>query len=167
MSGEWTWPGWIAEATAWIDERLSAAGLQRTGPVEQPRVRPWATVLMPLGVDAGRGWVLLPDGGPPLGELLDGEALRAALCDAMAQYAQLQRALVPHAGVRGRSSCSTALQRCGRGSGTGRTASRPCRRHRAWTTTTCTRGTSCAEARRAATGSTTGATADGLYLERF
>jgi hypothetical protein len=56
-----------------------------------------AAILTPIGVDAGRGWVLLPDGGAPLGELLEGEAHRAALRDALRQYAELQRALAPHA----------------------------------------------------------------------
>ena len=46
-------------------------------------------VLVPLAVDAPRGWMLLPDGGPPTGEL------PAA---ALAQYARLQLALAPHAG---------------------------------------------------------------------
>ena len=47
MSGVTVWssPAWRAEAVAWVDERLAAACLQRTGEVEQPRVRPWATVL--------------------------------------------------------------------------------------------------------------------------
>jgi len=37
---QWTDPAWLAEATAWIDERV-----QRTGPIEQPHVRAWATAL--------------------------------------------------------------------------------------------------------------------------
>jgi hypothetical protein len=41
----WSSPGWLDGAVAWLDDRLAAAGIERTGPVEQPRVRPWATVL--------------------------------------------------------------------------------------------------------------------------
>ena len=51
-------------------------------------------VLAPLGVDRERGWVLLPDGGEPLGEHLKVDDLAAAL----AAYGQLQRDLAPHAG---------------------------------------------------------------------
>jgi Phosphotransferase enzyme family len=130
----WSTPAWLATATAWLDDCLGAAGAARTGPVEQPRLRPWATllrapttrgvvwlkaggpgtafeaglyellarvvpdhVLRPIAVDSGRGWVLLPDGGPPLGMLLEGEELTGALCDALAQYGEMQRALAPHA----------------------------------------------------------------------
>ena len=42
---EWTDPGWLAEAHEWIHEQLSAAGLRATGPIGQPHVRPWSTVL--------------------------------------------------------------------------------------------------------------------------
>ena len=45
MTAAWSSASWLAEATAWLDERLAAAGLERTGAVEQPRLRPWATVL--------------------------------------------------------------------------------------------------------------------------
>ena len=41
----WESAGWRVEALAWLDDRLSAAGIARLGDVEQPRVRPWATVL--------------------------------------------------------------------------------------------------------------------------
>jgi hypothetical protein len=41
----WSSPDWLAEATDWIDERLAVNGARRTGPVEQPHLRPWATVL--------------------------------------------------------------------------------------------------------------------------
>jgi hypothetical protein len=121
----WTSEAWRAQATGWIDRRLAEANVIRVGEVEQTRVRPWATVLrapttdgdvwmkaggaatafeaglyellareapddvlVPLAVDAPRGWMLLPDGGPPLGDVP---------ADALAQYARLQRALVPHA----------------------------------------------------------------------
>src|SRR5215208_868062 len=117
----WSSPAWREQAVGWIDRRLAEAGLARTGAVEQPRVRPWATVLRahttggdvwmkaagaatafeaglyellareapedvltPLAVDAPRGWMLLPDGGPTV------EELPAA---ALAQYGRLQRKL--------------------------------------------------------------------------
>lgn len=41
----WSSPEWRATAVAWLDERLAAAGLERRAEVEQPHVRPWATVL--------------------------------------------------------------------------------------------------------------------------
>jgi Phosphotransferase enzyme family len=37
----WTDPAWLAEAIAWIE----AQGVELTGAVEQPHVRPWSTVL--------------------------------------------------------------------------------------------------------------------------
>jgi Phosphotransferase enzyme family len=37
----WTDPKWLAEAREWID----AQGVELTGPVEQPHVRPWSTAL--------------------------------------------------------------------------------------------------------------------------
>lgn len=41
----WTDPDWLTGAHAWIDEQTDALGLERTGEVEQPHVRPWSTVL--------------------------------------------------------------------------------------------------------------------------
>jgi Phosphotransferase enzyme family len=41
----WEDPTWLAGAVAWVDERLHSSGLVRTGEVEQPHVRTWATVL--------------------------------------------------------------------------------------------------------------------------
>jgi Phosphotransferase enzyme family len=41
----WSTPAWRYAAVAWIDDRLAEAGEHRTGDVEQPRVRAWATVL--------------------------------------------------------------------------------------------------------------------------
>jgi hypothetical protein len=41
----WSSPGWLDGAVSWLDAQLVAAGIERTGAVEQPRVRPWATVL--------------------------------------------------------------------------------------------------------------------------
>jgi len=39
---QWNDPGWLAEAHAWI---LGELGDAVTGPIEQPHVRPWSTVL--------------------------------------------------------------------------------------------------------------------------
>lgn len=123
----WSSRAWREGATAWADEHLAAAGLERTGAVEQPRVRPWATVLRiptsggtvwlkatgpdvafevgvyellvrvaparvltPLATDRERGWLLLPDGGPSLGDQ------GADIAGALTAYARLQRDLAPH-----------------------------------------------------------------------
>jgi hypothetical protein len=130
----WSSAWWREQAVSWLDERLAATGIRRTGRVDQPHLRPWATalaapttagrvwlkatgpttafevglyqllqrvapdhVLTPIAVDTTRGWILLPDGGPPLGDRLTGGDLVAALETALPQYAQLQRDLVPHA----------------------------------------------------------------------
>jgi hypothetical protein len=46
----------MESATTWLDDRLHAAGLERTGGVTQPYVRPWATVLS-APTSAGRVWL--------------------------------------------------------------------------------------------------------------
>jgi Phosphotransferase enzyme family len=62
-------------------------------------------VLTPLAVDVDRRWLLLPDGGPVLGDILQGRPLLDALCTAVAAYGQLQLDLAGsvdellHAGV--------------------------------------------------------------------
>ena len=131
----WTSVAWREQAVGWIDRRLADAGLERTGEVEQTRVRPWATVLRtpttggdvwmkaagsatafeaglyellsreapddvlaPLAVDAPRGWMLLPDGGPSLAARLDGDGWAESLAAALGQYGRLQRSLAPHTG---------------------------------------------------------------------
>ena len=55
-------------------------------------------VLVPLAIDEARGWIVLPDGGPTLGAVASGDALPGALASALAHYARLQRALMPHTG---------------------------------------------------------------------
>ena len=128
MDADWTGERWHAEVTAWLDERLAAAGRSRTGPVTQPRVRRWGTVLtapttggtvwvkatasttahevalyacfatavpehvpLPIGLDADRGLLALPDHAPDLGD--PGDVLPAAV---LVRYGQLQRAVAPH-----------------------------------------------------------------------
>ncbi len=54
-------------------------------------------VLHPLAIDADRRWLLLPDGGTPLGELAKGPALIDALAGALPGYARMQRRLAPRA----------------------------------------------------------------------
>jgi len=54
-------------------------------------------VLAPLAVDTGRGWILLPDGGPPLADRLAGADLAAALAAVLARYGELQRDFAPQA----------------------------------------------------------------------
>ena len=41
---------------AWLDERLAASGIRRTGEVEQPHLRPWATALR-APTDQGPVWL--------------------------------------------------------------------------------------------------------------
>jgi hypothetical protein len=130
----WSTAAWRTEAITWADERLAEHGLERTGEVEQPHLRAWATVLRiptsggavwlkapgggtafevplyplllaaapdqvlhPLAVDPERRWLLLPDGGPTLGELAKGPALTDALVAALPGYARLQRRLAGRA----------------------------------------------------------------------
>jgi hypothetical protein len=57
-----------------------------------------AHVVVPLAIHEARGWLLLPDGGPSLGERFDGTALTEAMAAALPQYAALQRAAAPRAG---------------------------------------------------------------------
>ena len=129
----WSSAAWRTSAVAWVDEQLAAAGIVRTGEVEQPHLRPWATVLRasttdgtvwlkaaspgtafevalyellartvpdhvltPIASDTARGWVLLPDGGPPLGERKAGTGLVEALVAALVEYGRLQRELESH-----------------------------------------------------------------------
>ena len=116
----WASPAWRDEAVSWLDERLAAVGVERSGDVEQPHLRPWATVLrapttagvvwlkaagrgtafevglyellakvvpdrvlIPLATDLARSWIVLPDGGPALGERLTGGELAEALVAAL------------------------------------------------------------------------------------
>ena len=53
-------------------------------------------VLTPIATDATRGWMVLPDGGRPLGERLTGTALVERLVAALADYGRMQLELAPH-----------------------------------------------------------------------
>ena len=41
----WTQPEWLDQANAWIRTELERNNLNLLGPIEQPHVRPWSTVL--------------------------------------------------------------------------------------------------------------------------
>jgi hypothetical protein len=56
-------------------------------------------VLHPIASDRGRGWLLLPDGGPSLADRLTGDELVAAMVVALPQYASIQRAMTTHVAV--------------------------------------------------------------------
>lgn len=54
--------------------------------------------LTALAADAEQGWILLPDGGPVIGDSAQGADLVDALQEALPRYARLQRDLSPHVG---------------------------------------------------------------------
>src|SRR5690349_17683011 len=45
QSTPWKRAGWLNQASAWIHEQLERQGIAVNGPIEQPHVRPWSTVL--------------------------------------------------------------------------------------------------------------------------
>jgi len=55
----WSSAPWRERATAWMDEQLAVAGVQRVAEVEQPRVRPWGTVLT-AQTSRGQVWLKAP-----------------------------------------------------------------------------------------------------------
>ena len=54
-------------------------------------------VLVPLAIDRERAWILLPDGGPTLGDRLGRADAASELPAALARYGALQRAVEPRA----------------------------------------------------------------------
>jgi len=69
----WLQPGWRETATSWIDAQLLAQRVSLAGPIEQPHVRPWSTV---LHVPTGAGLLYFKAVAPVLGHE---PALTAAL----------------------------------------------------------------------------------------
>lgn len=70
----WTQPGWRAEVIAWIHEALGRRRIRVTGPIEQPHVRPWSTVLR---APTSEGTVFFKASAP--GACQESEAVLAAL----------------------------------------------------------------------------------------
>jgi hypothetical protein len=52
----WSSASWREAAVSWLDEHLPAAGIERIGEVEQPQLRPWATVLK-VPTSVGTVWL--------------------------------------------------------------------------------------------------------------
>jgi hypothetical protein len=133
MSGRgvaiWSSAAWREVAVAWIDDRLAEAGLERAGAVEQPRVRPWATVLR-VPVAGGAVWFKAAGPGTAfevplyalLARVVPGRVLTPVAADAdrgwillpdggpwlasveglgaaLVEYGRLQRELEPHVGA--------------------------------------------------------------------
>jgi hypothetical protein len=44
-NSRWTQPQWIEEAQLWISQKMMRDRVQITGPIEQPHIRPWSTVM--------------------------------------------------------------------------------------------------------------------------
>jgi len=61
----WERPGWLDEATAWIDGELSRLGRSRTEAVEVLHQRPWSTFIR---VPTDKGIVFFKAPAPPLGD---------------------------------------------------------------------------------------------------
>jgi len=59
----WSLPGWMEEAREWIAGRLEALGLEFTGKIDQPHVRPWSTILR---AETKTGMVFFKAGIPAL-----------------------------------------------------------------------------------------------------
>ena len=52
-TSRWQAPQFIEPATAWIGRQLADRGLALSGPITQPHIRPWSTVLrVPVGAEA-------------------------------------------------------------------------------------------------------------------
>ena len=129
----WTEAAGTERAVAWIQAALEREGLRATGPIAQPHIVPWSTVLrvpttvgdlyfkavaphlrhevaltealtrlapdcvLPLlAVDAERGWMLMPDGGTRLREVVRAGRDVASWLSVLPIYAALQIALAGH-----------------------------------------------------------------------
>jgi len=126
-------PGWVDQASAWIEHTLAGQGIRMTGPIGQVHRVPWSTVLrvpttegdvyfkapMPalvhevaltqalsqwrpdcvlplLAVELERGWMLLPDGGTRLREVIRAEGDSRPWEIVLPTYAALQMDMVSH-----------------------------------------------------------------------
>jgi hypothetical protein len=56
VAESWADPAWLSVAHAWIREQVAACGRRVTGPIEQPHLRWWSTVLR-VPTDGGVLWM--------------------------------------------------------------------------------------------------------------
>ena len=84
-----------AAGDVWFKAALAGLGHDVGVTVVLMRVQPDA-VLEPLAVDLERGWILLPDGGERLREVLDREKHPRRWLEIMPLYAELQIAAAEH-----------------------------------------------------------------------
>ena len=129
----WESESWRDRAVTWLDDQIETAGIERTGPVQQTRVRPWSTlltapttagatwfkaaaaatefevalypllhriapadVLAPIATDVAQGWIVLPNGGAHLSDILENIDLVEAMMLVLPRYGVFQRSLMPH-----------------------------------------------------------------------
>ncbi len=83
MASPWTFPDWPQRIDAWIDDRLAGLRIQRLGPTEHARVRPWSSVLL---VPTSAGLLRLKTTAP----LMANDAGITTLLSALAPDAVLQ-----------------------------------------------------------------------------
>ena len=93
----WSSVGRIAtdQGTLWLKTTAATTAFEAGIYALLSRITP-AHVLTPVAVDVAHGWLLLPDGGPTLGDEAQGAALVSAMAGAMRAYAELQRAAAAH-----------------------------------------------------------------------
>ena len=132
----WLDPAWRTTLLTWVEARLASRDRRIVGPVEQPHVRPWSTVLSiptdaglawvkasgpgnayeaglldelvrwgtpnllePIAVERDRGWMLMPDGGTRLRDVLDGGPGLDHWERILPAWGEAQRHLAPRAGT--------------------------------------------------------------------
>jgi hypothetical protein len=72
----WTTPGWFQQASDWIHAQLTHRNIDINGPIQQPHIRPWSTVLR---VPSSAGDLYFKATAPAL-------AHEAALTEALARW---------------------------------------------------------------------------------
>lgn len=127
----WSQPGWLDQASTWIERTLQGQAIRLTGPIDQVHQVPWSTVLrvptsegdvyfkapmsvlvheaaltqalsqwrpdcsLPLlAVELERGWMLVPDGGTRLREVIRAEGDSRPWEVVLPTYAALQMDMV-------------------------------------------------------------------------
>ncbi|AXT86385.1 hypothetical protein C6I20_15185 [Aeromicrobium sp. A1-2] len=78
--------GWRREVESWVDQQLARDGHRITGPIQQPRVRPWSTQLM-IPTDLGLMWFKANCAGLAFEPLVHAELARLAPASVDQPYA--------------------------------------------------------------------------------